>query len=227
MIFVETSNDRVLGLKGLVVCTIVKVGEEWIDDGDASRRLNHLSTIHDFCKESAALGHDLYDVSTLQREGAVWRVPIGDLCPRRGEPTTSERTHFCGHSMAQLYARYVQLTRYLANPEAEQGTTVELQHAKERSCTAYMLAMARMHDMRPFLTEVGYIGMGPGLMEVGDAVVIFAGADIPHVLRRTSDKHWEYVGEAYCDGVMDGEFWNERVTWPDGGGQELETFLLV
>ena len=60
--------------------------------------------------------------------------------------------------------------------------------------------------------------MGPKSMLSGDVVVIFAGAYIAHVLRRGIDRYWEYVGEAYCDGVMDGEVWDQR---------KLETFYLV
>jgi len=78
----------------------------------------------------------------------------------------------------------------------------------------YLICMNHIKDKMPFMTEKGYVGMGPGHAEVGDVVVIFAGAHIPHVIRKAPEQgphgetHWTFVGEAYCDGVMDGEAWS-------------------
>ncbi|KAL2137335.1 hypothetical protein VTI74DRAFT_3275 [Chaetomium olivicolor] len=83
----------------------------------------------------------------------------------------------------------------------------------------YTLEMDEMDHKAPFMSKKGYVGLGPPKMMPGDMIVIFAGAHIPYVLRPSvdRDKHWEYVGEAYCDGVMDGEVWDES---------KLETFYL-
>ncbi|TGJ84869.1 hypothetical protein E0Z10_g3935 [Xylaria hypoxylon] len=70
-----------------------------------------------------------------------------------------------------------------------------------------------------FLTETGYVGLGPGQMQVGDTIAVIPGSTVPHVLRpqasrlefpdhHDSDQNvplWSYVGEAYCDGIMDGQ----------------------
>ncbi len=58
-------------------------------------------------------------------------------------------------------------------------------------------------------TSAAYVGMGPGPMQPGDTVVVFAGDHIPHVIRKDVDEFWDYIGEAYCDGIMDGEAWDE------------------
>ncbi|KAI1147923.1 heterokaryon incompatibility protein-domain-containing protein [Nemania diffusa] len=71
---------------------------------------------------------------------------------------------------------------------------------------------------RLLLTDTGYVGLGPCHMEVGDAIVVIPGGSVPYILRsraisRSSDHgstsrgalSWEYIGEAYCDGIMDGE----------------------
>jgi hypothetical protein len=226
--FVDTSSDHVLGLQGIVVCTIAKVGEKWIQKQDANFTLVYLSTIDEFCKESAALGRGVHPrdarSSQVEREEAVWRIPIGDLYYGIGS-YTEHRTAKCGRTMEELhaeYARFLQMTRDIVNMRPEESSCDEfaaLEHARANNCMPYMLATAKMRRRRAFLIEAGYVGMGPGLMTVGDAVVIFAGAEIPHILRRTSDKHWEYVGEAYCDGIMDGEAWV--------GNKELESFYLV
>ncbi|KAJ2963365.1 hypothetical protein NQ176_g10862 [Zarea fungicola] len=76
----------------------------------------------------------------------------------------------------------------------------------------------------------GFVGMGPGHMKEGDAVVVIKGVTTPLVLRRVEEdavagsektaagtataaetiaaswtETWTVVGEAYCDGVMHGE----------------------
>ncbi|KAJ6782128.1 hypothetical protein PWT90_09900 [Aphanocladium album] len=59
---------------------------------------------------------------------------------------------------------------------------------------------------RVFRTKGGHVGMGPGDMQAGDAVVVLYGLSTPLVLREeTKSDEWTLVGEAYCDGVMDGE----------------------
>ncbi|KAJ4324351.1 hypothetical protein N0V84_003912 [Fusarium piperis] len=55
-----------------------------------------------------------------------------------------------------------------------------------------------------FITEKGYLGLGPARMEVGDVVGLVAGAHVPFVLRKGS-KGFILVGEAYVEGVMYGE----------------------
>ncbi|KAI1742798.1 heterokaryon incompatibility protein-domain-containing protein [Xylaria scruposa] len=71
------------------------------------------------------------------------------------------------------------------------------------------------------LTNTGYVGLGPCYSQVGNAIVVIPGGSVPHILRpRTSSKFqnrglhnqsatWSYVGEAYCDGIMDGELMGE------------------
>ncbi|KAI1367610.1 heterokaryon incompatibility protein-domain-containing protein [Xylaria arbuscula] len=86
---------------------------------------------------------------------------------------------------------------------------------------------------RLFLTDTGRVGLGPSQMKPGDSIVVIPGSTVPHVLQRQtkldslddgSGGHnapsWSYVGEAYCDGVMDGEL----VT---GQGNEPQVFVVV
>ena len=220
--FDETTDQRILVLKGVLVCTAKEVGAEWEDDGDHARRVGHLAIIEQFCKRSAASNRNIYD-SPTRREEAIWRVPIGDLYlfPRSSERVRVDNS---GQPMMELYNLCVENSRYMGRMgDSEDGRFVA---GFDQACNSisYMLSMSDMEHKKPFLTENGYIGMGPEEMTPTDAVIIFAGAHIPHVLRRSSsqgpsgEKYWEYVGEAYCDGVMDGEVWDER---------KLETFYVV
>ncbi|KAI0129709.1 heterokaryon incompatibility protein [Xylariales sp. AK1849] len=82
-----------------------------------------------------------------------------------------------------------------------------------REMADYMDFVYRNIGHRLYMTEGGYVGVGPGNMDLGDSVVILDGATVPHVLRphdpldkEASDTLWAYLGEAYCDGVMEGQF---------------------
>lgn len=78
--------------------------------------------------------------------------------------------------------------------------------------------LLRNMGRRLFLTDTGYVGLGPEHMEAGDTIVVILGGSVAHALRPRKSSYsvgtdddgpvsssWSYVGEVYCDGVMDGE----------------------
>jgi hypothetical protein len=70
---------------------------------------------------------------------------------------------------------------------------------------------------RLFRTKKGFLGISAQSLETKDLVWVLAGAAVPVVLRRRPRAgNWEFVGEAYVHGIMDGE----AVM-----GQELSIFL--
>lgn len=56
-----------------------------------------------------------------------------------------------------------------------------------------------------------WLGLAPEDARIGDSVVILEGGDVPYILRRreqTADgliETWELIGDAYVEGIMDGE----------------------
>ncbi|KAF4506186.1 hypothetical protein G6O67_006292 [Ophiocordyceps sinensis] len=65
--------------------------------------------------------------------------------------------------------------------------------------------MLKNAGRRLYRTERGHVGVGPAHTEPGDAVVVIRGGTVPHLLRGGGGGEWKYLGEAYCDGIMDGE----------------------
>lgn len=72
-----------------------------------------------------------------------------------------------------------------------------------------------------FLTEKGYVGLGPESMKPGDQVAILLGGTTPFVLRNTPGsverrEEYEMIGDCYVHGVMDGELAKDVDTdsWP-------------
>ncbi|KAF9770313.1 hypothetical protein IL306_012168 [Fusarium sp. DS 682] len=97
------------------------------------------------------------------------------------------------------------MTRLAAAGEdvSEKCQQWEEEHRTTKTKHNYRESMRKMQGKRPFLTKMGYLGMGPVEGKPGDVVAIFCGGRIPFVLRPVEQAY--EPGEAYCDGVMDGE----------------------
>lgn len=68
-----------------------------------------------------------------------------------------------------------------------------------------------------FITDCGYIGIGPPNVHIDNEIWVLFGGRVPFVLRprvkgsSTSQRHQEdreysFIGDAYVHGIMDGEF---------------------
>ena len=100
---------------------------------------------------------------------------------------------------------------------------------------AYTNAILTISVGRTYIiTKSGYIGIGPFLVEAGDAVCIFDGAQTPFILRKVSGnelvpdelpatgqkdpdqdrERWNIIGDCYLHGFMDNEVvdseWQEK-----------------
>jgi hypothetical protein len=64
---------------------------------------------------------------------------------------------------------------------------------------------AKARGRRPFVTKKGHLGLGLDHVEPGDAVAVLIGCQVPFVLRKSVGGRYKIVGEAYVDGIMDGE----------------------
>jgi hypothetical protein len=63
----------------------------------------------------------------------------------------------------------------------------------------------KARDRKPFVTTKGHLGLGPDHVEPGDVIAVLIGCQVPFALRKSADGKYEIVGEAYVDGIMDGE----------------------
>jgi hypothetical protein len=60
---------------------------------------------------------------------------------------------------------------------------------------------AAMYQRRLFKTEKGYIGLGGGVIEVGDSVGIFKGGKLPLLVRPSGEgDKWLLLGASYVHG---------------------------
>jgi hypothetical protein len=72
--------------------------------------------------------------------------------------------------------------------------------------------MVRSYGRRIATTEDGYFALVPGNAAIGDEIALLKGARAPIVLRKhLEDDKWEHIGEAYVEGLMNGEKWDESL----------------
>jgi hypothetical protein len=62
----------------------------------------------------------------------------------------------------------------------------------------------KVYDHTFFFTSTGYLGNGPPSMAAGDRVVVFEGAKMPFIVRK-SDRGFVLVGPCYAEGLSNGE----------------------
>lgn len=63
----------------------------------------------------------------------------------------------------------------------------------------------KLESRRMFVTKEGRLGLGPQTLEEQHEIWVLQGANVPFVLRRLGEGHFELVGEAFVFGAMHGE----------------------
>lgn len=75
---------------------------------------------------------------------------------------------------------------------------------QEMHSASHTLTLGPTRGRVLFTTTNGHIGLAPHGTKEGDLVFVILGADVPFVLRPYDDG-CELIGEAYVQGIMDGE----------------------
>ncbi|KAI1069007.1 hypothetical protein LB507_006070 [Fusarium sp. FIESC RH6] len=216
-----TESPFILGLRGYTVDVIEKVaeGEGWMDlSWDPTRLLGFFAQVDALWRESMVKPVITDGTTESRKVEARWRVPIGDLYK-----TADGDEHRATPDIARSYRRCVQELKLFYQMTVGEDGLQDIEdwetHQDEDKRINYDGDMRKMEGKRPFLTQMGYLGMGPIEGKPGDTVVVFCGGHIPFVLRPEADGQdiFSFVGEAYCDGVMDGEVTTK----------EKQTFWLV
>lgn len=199
-----TTDPDVLGLEGFAVDTIEQLGSPWWDEGwDHSRYLAFLTQVSLLAQLSAAKNNPIYE-STSRRAEAVWRVPIADLFQENGQRRAPAETKISFDACVDLCDLFEEW-KLMKDGEWEETGEARLGDRREAG-NSYRASMASANSMRPYLTERGYLGLAATVARKGDLMVVFKGARIPYVVRPVDGKRrFQFIGEAYCDGVMDGE----------------------
>jgi hypothetical protein len=208
----SATDFGILGLTGFYVDQIERLGAEWhVDVTEMESASYHekwlalLAEVEGFCSDSRIKNKDIYP-SNARREEAKWRVPIGDIQytavfdATRADPSYAEAYRDC-----MFEIDFLRRSRSMGSDEFYRRQRAYDESLARNRGGRYRLSMQRVNNKRPFLSNLGYVGMGPLSMQLGDHVVVFKGAKTPYIVRRLEDRKYLLVGECYCDGIMDGE----------------------
>jgi hypothetical protein len=225
----DEGNERILALDGYIVDEVEDLGGPWtggirVVDGSTSRfpheeYLNLLAQVRQMCLVSKAKGHNIYPTPERQ-EAAHWMVPVGGLDqdesyqPLKAGPACKLKYEHCLAELTILIEAYAMT---MAEYEIRAAELVEMGNRRigddddkadmgRNNGTKYRLRMQEMAGKRPFISNIGYVGMGPWYMRAGDKIAIFNGASVPFIVRPVGEDQFRLMGECYCDGLMYGEF---------------------
>ncbi|KAK1776760.1 heterokaryon incompatibility protein-domain-containing protein [Copromyces sp. CBS 386.78] len=206
-----------------------------------------LCSVKQFWHQSVKKKHSI-DSHAPRQNKAFWRIPIGDIwlgSESKGGPIVEIRPpselgahifeqalQFCKIRMSirQQWTQHA-IPDVEFKPILSQAEQEIVQHAKDREGLLFdYLGHLKVARTPPYLTKKGYLGLAPLHTQPGDLIVIFSGGKVPYVIRPVTtdtdryrpdenDNIYTFVGEAYCDGIMDGEFM-ERAG-------EIQDFFLV
>jgi hypothetical protein len=126
-----------------------------------------------------------------------------------GESPEALPTAHLVQNFLRLQIRLMQMAGQPLNEH--QKAFIEASDVVETDVQIYMLSILEAWRHRSFFaTSDGRVGLGPEHLQEGDIVCIIVNAYTPFVLRprRDNEGGFELIGEAYVDGIMHGEFFN-------------------
>ncbi|RBR09321.1 uncharacterized protein FIESC28_09929 [Fusarium coffeatum] len=189
-------------------------------------RLEDESHLDDFITFSAAtmlqimlsIGYDaeLFDLIQIALEA---RGPVPEDEPQI-EPTSEEQL-----GLEQIRRRYPNNPEYLST--AQDLLMLCKPAQKVRDCLSFVQSISISRDQNFFITDKGYVGIGPRCMKAGDKVCVLFGGSTPYAIRQKSatDEYF-YLGSVYIHGIMDGEIIDAWEKDKDSDNQKFQERLF-
>lgn len=180
----DSQWQRPLQLRAIVLGSVQKVGTEWESDQYGV----WLSNLRDL---AAVIPDDFLQGHT--REHAVWRTAVADQEVRQ----VINIPRLTAEEISRVHS-FLSITNLQSIDDDQLAVAGLGDYSKQLQHVAQF--------RRPLYISGGYLGIGPSAAEPGDIACIILGADTPYILRpKYIDNHFMLLGEAYIDGVMDGE----------------------
>ncbi|KAF2488650.1 HET-domain-containing protein [Lophium mytilinum] len=230
------SDPRVLAIEGCRIGTVKETGD--VLSRTETDPVPSLAACHQFIvqidtylRQTASLdicpyGASSKDIDQFEPdwfEPAQYRIPVAD---KEESPETGNVTRATGQSEILLESLIAVIRAYYnaMDAVANGSTTGAASFAMALKSNMgqfnnYMGMLAHNAGRRPFITENGYVGVGPKDLKSGDEAVVVLGAAVPYVLRMERNGRRVLLGDAYVHGVMDGEILE--------GDSVVEVFELV
>jgi hypothetical protein len=150
-----------------------------------------------------------------------WNLSFGGLtCEQSWMPTERDSKYPTGGTLMEAYNHTlladVGRQNYDRDGELSRGCAVDWElldmdkskmTALERQRQSWMLidVKAMTFGRRLFQTSRGFIGLGPAACNLNDNVCVLLGGQVLYVLREHCNIGYEFIGECYVHGMMDGQ----------------------
>lgn len=202
VVIVSETTDAITVRGYLVdeIATLITSPYEKISDGGPNTWLAEIDSLI----VAGPFGVPEHVLITDEDEDRKWRFLIGNrtLDDTMATPETS-----------RLYAAFKDMSDYARAWSTEAplpAWTDDLPEIemwkKTREATVFETGISIMkHGRRAGGTKAGRLAWVPDRAEVGDAICILSGWRAPFVLRRAGGDSWNLLGEAYVEGIMEGE----------------------
>ncbi|RSL76654.1 hypothetical protein CEP51_009768 [Fusarium floridanum] len=210
--WIPSDDIRTIALRGVEVDVIGKTGttlapmEDYIRQGlkPASTLLVEIAL---FIQESYSTHTEAPIYPALEAAASLWRIPVGD---QEGISPHSSQVRRATIVSGERYVSLLNVIKVYNDVMQSRDPTAAMQFSMAMlqnmgKFEQYLAAVMMQAGRKPFLSALGYVGLGPAAMEPGDVIVIFYGAHVPFVLR-PKGQEFQLLGEAYVHGIMDGEF---------------------
>jgi hypothetical protein len=235
-------KDPFLAIAGCYVDVVKIVGEPMISN-NKDLQLRVMATF-DQWRDIAQLSDQSdtkYTSGECTMHEAFWRTTLGDVMfeslPSLGSVSAMpfERFRRTVPEDEQTWKKYVEWTKNLLSDISREGYPHEWprNQALMENNPGNSYFGSRCMNRTFFITERGYMGIGPLQTQHGDVVYLLGGSTVPFVLRKDIDhhlptsqsvdpraeidnrvptmgeQHYRLVGDCFVHGVMDGQFCNE------------------
>lgn len=189
----STSNPNVLGLTGVKLAVVREISSRVPESCSGFSLVSTWQELRQFiyeveiyCKRSPLF------VGSEGVEDARMRIPCADL--QRGiNGGREKRAH------QKIHLLYDKINLLGETEDGGDDTYAYIQDCRDEG-----------RKRRPFLADVGHVGLAPASAQPGDYICILFGCHVPIVLRPSSEGCFVLVGEAYVYGIMDGEWFHEE-----------------
>nr|POE64905.1 heterokaryon incompatibility protein 6, or allele [Quercus suber] len=160
---------------------------------------------------SVRLGLDVHGQSPVNTSQLIeqWWLEAGQIAYVRiaRSPGSTNYTDAFEAMRRRLYL--CKHGHYVGETRQKRRSTLleEIDPSADDSChsASQTMTLGPTHGRVMFASSTGYLGLAPHGSREGDVVFVVRGADVPFVLRPQSDGAYELIGEAYVQGIMDGE----------------------
>lgn len=122
---------------------------------------------------------------------------------RAGDSRFDEAAFLLQNGINNIKDKYIksEAQRFLAN----EGLKQRLRHMNMLYLHLSKEIIGRSPKRLPFITSKGHVCVSTDNIQEGDCVTIIRGAEVPYILRLQPTGAYQLIGEAYVDGIMDGE----------------------